>query len=158
MMYRVKSLKLARGAPYSLRLEWDDGRKDLVDLSGVIFRYSIFTPLRNDPKLFRAAAIIDGGLAIGWTEEMDYSAQSLRRVADEQRPMSGDELLSFEAQNKLTAVDTATVLDIGVRTVKAYRRAKKLPTPVAIAIRAMRAEPALLAAHYKPKSKRNRAA
>ena len=110
-MHRIKSLKPVRGAPYRLNIAWDDGRKDVVDLAGVVFRYGIFAPLRDNPKLFRTAKIIDGGLAIGWTEEMDYSAQSLRRVADEQRPMSGEELRSFEAENRLTAADTATVLD-----------------------------------------------
>lgn len=85
---------------------------------------------------------------------MDYSAQSLRRLADEQRPMPGEELREFEAENNLTAAETAAVLGVAVRTVKAYRRAKRLPIPVAIAVRAMRAEPALLAAHYRPAARK----
>jgi len=157
-MHRLESVKPTRGPSCRLKLNWDDGRVDAVDMSGIIYRYKVFAPLRENPKLFRAVKRIDRGFGIAWTSELDYSAQSLRRLADEQRPMSGVELRSFETENKLTAADTAAVLDIGVRTVKAYRRAAKLPVPIAIAIRAMRAEPALLAAHYRPSPKRTRAA
>ena len=157
-MYRLRSAKPVRGGAYRLKLVWQDGRDDIVDMVGVIYRYKIFAPLRGDTKAFRAVKLVDRGFGIAWSKTMDYAAQSLRRLADEQRPMSGDELRAFEAENSLVAADTAAVLDIGIRTVKAYRRAAKLPVPVAIAIRAMRAEPALLAAHYRPPARRRRAA
>lgn len=153
-MHRLESVLPVRGRAYGLRLVWDDGRADTVDLSGVIYRYAVFASLRDNPRLFRNVKRIDRGYGIAWSKEMDYSAQSLRRLADEQRPMSGEELRSFEAQNNLTAAETAAVLGVAVRTVKAYRRAKRLPVPVAIAVRAMRAEPALLAAHYRPAARK----
>lgn len=152
-MHRLESVSAVRGQPCWLRLVWDDGRADTVDLSGVIYRYAVFAALRDNPRLFRSVRRIDRGYGIAWSRQMDYSAQSLRRLADEQRPMSGEELRSFEAQNNLTAAETAAVLGVAVRTVKAYRRAKRLPVPVAIAVRAMLAEPALLAAHYRPAAK-----
>ena len=157
-MYRLESMKPIRSAPYGLKLIWQDGRIDTVDMSGVIYRYKVFAPLRGNPKLFRTVKRVDHGLGIAWMDEMDHSAQSLRRLADEQRLMSGEDFRNFEIENGLTAADTAVVLDIGVRTVKTYRRAGKLPTQVAMGIRAMRAEPALLAAHYRPSPKRTRAA
>jgi len=153
-MHSLKSVSLLRDVPYGLKLVWHDGRTDRADLAGVVFRYKVFARLRDNPKLFRAIRLVDRGLGIEWADDMDYSAQSLRRLADEQRPMTGEELRAFEAEHGLTAADTAAVLDIGVRTVKAYRRAQRLPTPVAMAVRAMRAEPALLAAHYRPQPRR----
>ena len=157
-MHRLESVVPFRGKRYGLKIVWDDGRVDVVDMSGVIYRYTVFAPLRGDQKLFRAVRRVDRGYGIAWGKNMDYSAQSLRRLADEQRPMSGRELRLFETEHHLTASETAAVLDVAVRTVKAYRRARRLPVPVAIAIRAMRAEPALLAAHYRPPLKARRAA
>ena len=153
-MHKLRSVRPVRSTPYGLKLVWQDGREDVVEMAGVIYRYKVFAALRDNRKLFRGVKTVDRGLGIEWTDAMDYSAQSLRRLADEQRPMSGQELRAFELENGLTAADTAAVLDVGVRTVKAYRHARKLPVPVAIAIRAMRAEPGLLAAHYRPISPR----
>src|SRR5258706_6304740 len=155
-MHKLKSVRPVSGVPYGLKIAWDDGREAAVDMSGVVYRYKVFAPLRGSPERFRRVKIVDRGYGIAWNNELDYSAQSLRRLADEQRPMSGQELRAFELENGLTAADTASVFDVGVRTVKVYRHAQKLPVPMAMAIRAMRAEPGLLAAHYRPTLRRSR--
>src|SRR6185437_5061590 len=74
----------------------------------------------------------------------------LKLLADEQRPMSGKELSAFEAENGLNTAETSALLGIAERTVRAYRHEKVLPATVAITLRAMRANKALLAAHYRP--------
>jgi|SRR6185295_2063808 len=155
-MHKLRSVKPIADEPYRLKVLWEDGREDVVDLAGVIYSYKVFAPLRDDPKRFRRLKAIDRGYAIAWNDAMDFSAQSLRRLADEQRPMSGQELRAFERENGLTAADTATVFDVGVRTIKVYRQAERLPIPVAMAIRAMRAEPGLLAAHYRPRREQSK--
>jgi hypothetical protein len=79
-----------------VKLVWEDGRVDDVDISGVIYRNKVFASLRDNPKLFRSVKGVDRGLGIAWTKEMDYSAQSLRRLADEQRPITSRPKNVFE--------------------------------------------------------------
>ncbi len=89
-MHKLKSVKAVPRSLYTLKLAWCDGRVDRVDMSDVIHTYKLFTPLRGNPKLFRAVRVVDGGLGIAWTRAMDYSAESLHRLADSQRQTSGE--------------------------------------------------------------------
>jgi len=82
-MHRLKSVKPVADTPYALKLAWDDGRQNVVDMSGVIYRYKVFAPLRGNPKLFRRVKIVDRGYGIAWNNELDYPAQNLRRLPDE---------------------------------------------------------------------------
>jgi len=49
----------------------------------------------------------------------------------------------------LSTAETATLLGLAERTVRAYRNAKRLPQSVAIAIRTIKASNTVLAAHYR---------
>ena len=80
-MHRLKLVKAVPDAPYALKLAWDDGRADVVDMSQVINSYKIFAPLRGNPRLFRRVKIVDRGYGIAWHNELNCSAQSLRRLA-----------------------------------------------------------------------------
>jgi hypothetical protein len=68
-------------------------------------------------------------------------------MADEQRSMTGADLITFESQLDLSTAETAALLGLAERTVRAYRMAKELPQSVAIAIRTIRASKTVLAAH-----------
>jgi hypothetical protein len=69
-MHELKSVRPVLGKPYWLKLVWH-GRAGRVDLSGVVFRYKVFSPLRSDPTAFRTVKMIDRGLAVAWNSEMD---------------------------------------------------------------------------------------
>jgi hypothetical protein len=58
--------------------------------------------------------------------------------------------VAFQSALKLSTAETAVLLGLAERTVRAYRRAKWLPQSVAIAIRTIRASNTVLAAHYRP--------
>jgi hypothetical protein len=77
-------------------------------------------------------------------------------MADEQRPVTGADLVAFESEFNLSTAETATLLGLAARTVRAYRAAKELPQSVAIAIRTIRASNTVLAAHYRPVGHRAR--
>jgi len=70
--------------------------------------------------------------------------------------VSGADLAAFEAELNLSTAETAALLGLAERTVRAYRNAKRLPQSVAIAIRTIRASNTVLAAHYRPVGHRAR--
>ena len=152
---RLKSASAVRGKPYVLRVVWKDGSTDTVDMTGVVHRLMAFAPLR-DPTVFRKVRVIADGLGIGWEGDLDYAARSLRILADEQRLLTGADLIAFEKRAGLTTAETAEVLDVAPRTIVSYRRSRRLPRAIASMLRMMRDDPAMLAAHYRPIARRPR--
>jgi hypothetical protein len=149
---KIKSVSAVRGKPYALRVTWRDGSRDVVDMTGVVHRIAAFAPLR-DPAVFRKVRGIAEGLGIGWAGDLDYSARSLRLLAEEQRTLSGADLVDFERNAGLTTRETAEVFDVAPRTVASYRRSARLPRAIGSMLRALRNDPAVLAAYYRPLSR-----
>jgi Protein of unknown function (DUF2442) len=152
---RLKSVSAAR-APWTLNVTWADGTKDRVDLTGLIYRSRHFRVFLDDPAAFRRVHLADFGGGVEWENGLDYGADTLRMMADEQRPVTGADLVAFESDFKLSTAETAALLGLAARTVRAYRAAKELPQSVAIAIRTIRASNTVLAAHYRPVGHRAR--
>jgi Protein of unknown function (DUF2442) len=152
---RVKAVSTAR-APWTLNVTWADGTKDRVDLTGLIHRSRHFRVLLNDPATFRKVRLTPFGAGIEWENGLDYGADTLKMMADEQRPVTGADLIAFESDLNLSTSETAALLGLAERTVRAYRRAERLPYSVAIAIRSIRASSTVLAAHYRPIGQRAR--
>jgi hypothetical protein len=100
--------------------------------------------------------VADFGGGIEWENGLDYGADTLKVMADEQRPMSGADLAAFESELDLSTAETAALLGLAEWTVRAYRKAKRLPQSVAIAMRSIRASNTVLAAHYRPVGHRAR--
>ena len=151
-MEKLATLKSASAGrkPLTLNLVWVDGGRDSVDLTGIVHRSRHFEVYAGNQAAFRSVSVTEFGGGVEWTNGLDYSATGLKLLADEQRPMSGRELSAFEAENGLNTAETSALLGIAERTVRAYRHEKALPATVAITLRAMRANKALLAAHYRP--------
>ncbi len=149
---RLKSVAALRGKPYTLRVVWQNGSRDLVDMTGVVHRVAAFAPLR-DPAAFRKVRVIADGLGIGWEGNLDYSARSLRLLAEEQRTLSGADLVEFERKAGLTTRETAQIFDVAPRTVASYRRSPRLPRAIGSMLRSLRNDPAVLAAYYRPLSR-----
>lgn len=152
---RVKAVSAAR-APWTVKVVWADGAKDQVDLTGLIHRSRHFAVFRDHPSSFRKVRVAPFGAGIEWENGLDYAADTLKMVADEQRPLSGGDLIAFESALSLTTSETAALLGLGERTVRAYRRTDRLPQSVAIALRTIRASNTVLAAHYRPVGQRGR--
>ena len=135
---RVLSVRPAR-APWTLNVAWHDGTKSSVDLTGLVHRSRHFRVFLDDRAAFRKVQVADFGGGIAWPNGLDYGADTLRMMADEQRPVTGADLVAFESDLGLSTAETAALLGLAERTVRAYRSAKKLPQSVAIAIRRIRA-------------------
>ncbi len=152
---RVKTVSAAR-APWAIKVTWADGGKDRIDLTGLIHRSRHFRIFLDRPAAFRKIGVAPFGAGIEWENGLDYAADTLKMMADEQRPVSGTDLAAFESDLNLSTAETAALLGLAERTVRAYRRAKRLPLSVAIAIRTIRASHTVLAAHYRPVGQRGR--
>ncbi|SRR6266849_91425 len=152
---RIRSVRAAR-APWMLNVVWADGTKDCVDLTGLIYRSRHFRVFLDDPPAFRRVQVADFGGGVAWKNGLDYGADTLRMMADEQRPVTGADLVAFETELNLSTAETGALLGLAERTVRAYRSAKELPQSVAIAIRTIRSSNTVLNARYRPVGHRAR--
>ncbi len=98
---RVKSVSAAR-APWTLNVTWADGEKDQVDLTGPIHRSRNFRIFLDQPGAFRKVRVADFGGEIEWQNGLDSGADPLKMMADEQRPMTGADLVAFESQRSFS--------------------------------------------------------
>jgi hypothetical protein len=160
----VKVAEVVPLAGYSLRVKFEgETRVHDVDLTGLIARSSHFSPLGRDPEIFAKLQITEEGLGVAWPVEtrwgyLDVSASTLRRIADEQRPMTGAEFSAWRTELGLSLTEAANLLGLGRRTIMGYLKKDELPAVVAIACRALARDSNLFAAHYVPARKVNRKA
>jgi len=152
---RVKGVKPGK-LPWTLEIAWHDGSRSNADLTGLVHRSRHFRRFLEEPLAFRKVRVVEWGAGIGWDNGLDYSADTLRTMAEEQQPLAGKDLQAFEAANKLNTAEMAALLDVSERTIREYRGAVRLPQPVALALRAMLTNTAVLDAHYRPADRRPR--
>jgi hypothetical protein len=84
---------------------------------------------------------------------LHVSASTLRRIAEEQQPMTGADFAQWRVALGLSLTEAATLLGVGRRTIMGYLNKDELPPLVAIACRALARDKHLLAAHYVPARK-----
>jgi hypothetical protein len=64
-----------------VRITWSDGIEGEIDFLPIIDRGGWFTPMRDGDYFAATMIILDGGAGLTWPEEIDYSADFLRKVA-----------------------------------------------------------------------------
>ena len=122
-----------------------DRRERGLDLTGLISRSVHFAPLASDPEAFAQVAIIEDGLGVAWPVQtkwgrLDLSAATLRRIADEQQPMTGADFAQWRTELGLSLTEAAMLLGVDRRTIMGYLKRDQLPSIVAIACRALARE------------------
>jgi len=140
-----------------------DRRDHKLDMTGLIARSAHFAPLMDDPESFAKVSIVEDGLGVAWPIKtkwgrLDVSASTLRRIAEEQEPMTGADFAQWRTALGLSLTEAANLLGVGRRTIMGYLKKDELPPVVAIACRALARDKHLLAAHYVPARKINRPA
>jgi DNA-binding XRE family transcriptional regulator len=115
------------------------------------------------PKTFAKVAIVEDGLGVSWPVRtkwgrLDISAATLKRIAEEQQPMTGADFAEWRATLGLSLSEAAKLLGVGRRTIMGYLKKDDLPAVVAIAYRALARDKHVLAAHYVPTGKAGRLA
>jgi hypothetical protein len=159
---RVTRVRLAGERVLTVRFA-GDRRDHKLDMTGLIARSAHFAPLMDDPQSFAKVAIVDDGLGVAWPIKtkwgrLDVSASTLRRIAEEQEPMTGADFAQWRTALGLSLTEAANLLGVGRRTIMGYLKKDELPPVVAIACRALARDKHLLAAHYVPARKINRPA
>jgi hypothetical protein len=148
---KIKAVKPAK-APLTLNVTWEDDSKSRVDLTGLVHSSRHFGVFADDHVAFRRARIVNYGSGIEWPNGLDFSAQSLKILADEQRPMTGEDLDRFQSGRHLNIREIANILDCSERTIRDYKRfaKKELPKTWAITIRQCERDQTVFSAHYRP--------
>jgi hypothetical protein len=156
-MARVTKLHAVRGRVLRVRFAGERHEREL-DLTGLIARSTHFAPLIDDAATFAKAEIVEDGLGVAWPVQtkwgrLDVSASTLRRIAEEQQPMTGADFAQWREALGLSLTEAAVLLGVGRRTIMSYVKKNALPPVVAIACRALARDKSLLAAHFVPARK-----
>jgi hypothetical protein len=147
-----------------LRVRFAGDQKDhKLDMTGLIARSAHFAPLMDDAESFAKVVVVEDGLGVAWPIQtkwgrLDVSAATLRRIAEEQEPMTGADFAEWRVRLGLSLTEAAKLLGVGRRTIMGYLKKDELPHVVAIACRALARDKHILAAHYVPARKISRSA
>ena len=76
---------------HTVAIEWADGRHGVVDLTPFIERGELFAALLDPDYFVREMTILRGGIGLTWPDEVDFSADGLRRDAIDDGVYSGPE-------------------------------------------------------------------
>jgi DNA-binding XRE family transcriptional regulator len=128
--------------PWTLRIRWDRDGESIVDVSSMIETYRLYVPLRQAPELFRRVRIGEYGTDIVWTDDIDMSADTLWRLAQEQSgaTMTAEAFRRWRERNSYTLDAAAKALGISRRMIVYYERGDRpIPRVVALATRALEA-------------------
>jgi DNA-binding transcriptional regulator YiaG len=126
--------------PLTLRIRWDRADESRVDVSGLIETFRAYEALRRSPDLFRRVQVGEHGTDIVWSDEIDMSADTLWRLAQEQAgvTMSPDAFRHWRERKAYTLDAAARALGVSRRMVAYYEQgAKPIPRVVALATRAL---------------------
>jgi hypothetical protein len=69
------------GADHIVRVTWSDGVAGEIDFLPIIDRGGWFTPMRDGDYFAATMIILPNGSGLTWPEEIDYSADFLRKLA-----------------------------------------------------------------------------
>ncbi len=151
---RIRRARLGE-ADGTLAIDWKGGGHDIIDFAGLIASDPLFAPLA-DILLFAKVEVIDWGIAVAWTDDIELSGTSLRRLAEAQRPMTGAELTGFQRAKDISNQELADLIGRSLSIVKDYKAGRQpIPLAVAAAVRSM-VDPVIFAAHYRPARKAGR--
>jgi DNA-binding transcriptional regulator YiaG len=123
-----------------LRIRWDRGDESRVDESGLIATFHVYEPLRRSRDLFRRVRVGEYGTDVVWSDEIDMSADTLWRLAQEQSgiTMSPDAFRHWRERKAYTLDTAARALGVSRRMIAYYEQgARPIPRVVALATRAL---------------------
>jgi DNA-binding transcriptional regulator YiaG len=126
--------------PLTLRIQWDGAEQSRVDVSSLVETFRIYEPLRRSPNMFTRVRVGELGTDVVWSDEIDMSADTLWRLAQEQsgQTMSADGFKHWRERKAYTLDAAARALGVSRRMVAYYEQgAKPIPRVVALATRAL---------------------
>ena len=138
---RIESVA-AGSKSLTLRLRWNTGDDTPVDVTGIVNSFRMYSPLRNDPELFRQVKVGEFGADVVWPGGLDMSNDTLWRLAQEQAglTMTAEAFRRWRERRAFTLDTAARALGISRRMVAYYEKGERpIPRVVALATRAREA-------------------
>ncbi len=136
---------------HTLKLNWQDGGQAVVDMTGIVHKNAYFASLQVAAE-FARVEVVAHGTGIEWANGIDYSADSLEVLAREQATMAPDDLRHWKQEMRLSSNEMAHIFGVSVSTIKAYLGGSStIPVAFQIACEAMRRDPAILYARFRPR-------
>lgn len=128
-MMRQPRVEAAAAAeqPLHLAITWADGTKSVVDLTALVRDLKVFEPL-DDPATFADVRADESGWSIKWRGDVDLGADTLWRLALEQRgeAMRASDFNKWRERNKLSLDAAATALGLSRRVVAYYATGRRI--------------------------------
>lgn len=118
---------------FVIRVEWDDGREEEIDVGPAVLSHRSFVSLRSDPSTFAAFTLRDRGDSLVWPDGQELSADWIQDLAP--RTLDNEEFRDAMTQLHLSLDGMAARLGIARRLVADYRKDRPIPTTVALATR-----------------------
>ena len=106
-----------------LLITWKGGAESVVDVSGHLAEYAVFTPLRQDDALFRTVAVGEWGWCVHWSDDMEISSDTLWRIALEQ---GAEWLRGWRTAKRMTQAEAARALGVSPRMWRYYETGSHL--------------------------------
>jgi hypothetical protein len=128
--------------PNTLRICWGHGGESLVDVSGLIESFRAYIPLRQSAELFNQVRVGEYGTDVVWSDELDMSADTLWRLAQEQSgaTMTAEAFHNWRERKAYTLDEAASALGISRRMVAYYDHGDK-PIPRVVALATLALDP-----------------
>lgn len=120
-----------------LIIDWENGKRSTVDLSGLIEQFPALASLQRD-EVFEQASVGEWGFDVSWGDDIELAASTLYRLALEQtgEVMPTRDFKNWMAKNNLSLSAAAVELGFTRRTITAYSSgAALIPKHVALACR-----------------------
>lgn len=122
---------------YALIIDWNNGKRHTVDLSGFLDQFPALASLKN-VELFSQPSVGEWGFDVTWGNDLEVAASTLHRLALEQsgEVMPTRDFKQWMAKNNLSLSAAAVELGFTRRTITAYSSgAALIPKHVALACR-----------------------
>lgn len=148
---RIRSVSAE--APSALRVIWNDGTADRIELAGWIATGDGLLDALRRPEVFAGARVGEYEAAIIWDEDGDLSidAVHLHSLAEEQRPFTADAIACWQSKLRLSNAEAADLLHVSASQWQAYKAGSTpVPAPIGMLCRAIWRDPLLMHAHYRP--------
>ena len=140
-MSKPPSIRTVKAKPPAiLDIAWSTGETLAVDISRLVKRFKLYSPLKN-AALFAKAKADPWGHAVNLPGEIDIGADQLYELAREQAGEWGPErFAAWMTEHGLSLNAAADALDLSRRMIAHYRTGSRpIPRVMALACEALRA-------------------
>lgn len=120
-------------ADRTVRVEWADGRTELLDLRPLLANNRSFVALRTDDQLFATVSVSSEKTGIEWSDASRVSSSALQRLPRTQ--MDAHEFRAIMDDLRLSVEGLSALLGLSKRVIADYRAGAPIPKPLALAMR-----------------------